>query len=379
VGNAIPLIELVCNLKLQQSTDPRDKIFAVLGLAGDIGDYFQPDYSKSVEQVYVDFVTCFLNQIPRANVPPGRLLLQAGRHNQRLSLPSWVPDWDALMREGDLFTFHGRLRINQLRETVIPLWGDAKPQPIRIDSTSVVPELHIRGQIRDIVVVSTPPIPPPHPSGEEGDFPAFQILVNNLFLKHGELKGQSFGEVLRMTPKYEALQPDQPPYLAYLEDVDEDWVVVLGFSWFAQRFANILTADAFRNIRPDEEGEESFKGRAYEALLAMHAYFEEDYMPSHDDLLTTTYLGTVDSIRRNRSFCITLTGNMGLVPVGTESGDRIAILEGVGGVVALRKSTEVEGAWVLIGDAFIEGLSRLIGQEHAVECGILEFEELVLV
>jgi hypothetical protein len=70
---------------------------------------------------------------------------------------------------------------------------------------------------------------------------------------------------------------------------------------------------------------------------------------------------------------------MGLVPVGTESGDRIAILEGVGGVVALRRSTEVEGAWVLIGDAFIEGLSRLIDQEHAVECGILEFEELVLV
>ena len=379
VGNAIPLIHIVCNLKLQQSTDPRDKIFAVLGLAEDVGDYFQPDYSKSVEQVYVDFATCFLNQIPRANVPPGRLLLQAGRHNQRLSLPSWVPDWDALMREGDLFTFHGHLRINQFRETVIPLWRDAKPQPIRIDSTSVVPELHIRGQIRDIVLVSTPPIPPPRPSGEEGDFPAFQILVNSLFLKHGELKGHTFGEVLRMTPKYEALQPDQQPYLAYLEDNDEDWIVVLDFSWFAQRFANVLTADAFRNIRPDEEGEESFKGRAYEALLAMHAYFAEDYMPSHDDLLTTTYLGIVDSIRRNRSFCITLTGNMGLVPVGTESGDRIAILEGVGGVVTLRKSTEVEGAWVLIGDAFIEGLSRLIDQEDAVECGILKFEELVLV
>jgi hypothetical protein len=182
-----------------------------------------------------------------------------------------------------------------------------------------------------------------------------------------------------MTPKYEALQPDQQPYLAYLEDNDEDWIVVLDFSWFAQRFANVLTADAFRNIRPDEEGEESFKGRAYEALLAMHAYFAEDYMPSHDDLLTTTYLGTVDSIRRNRSFCITLTGNMGLVPVGTKPGDRIAILEGVGGVVALRRSTEVEGAWVLIGDAFIEGLSRLIDQEDAVERGILEFEELVLV
>lgn len=95
VGNALPLIEMVCNLKLQQSTDPRDKIFAVLGLAGDSNEYFQPDYTKSVEEVYVDFAICFLNQIPKANVPPGRLLLQGGRHNQRLSLPSeWCSDSD---------------------------------------------------------------------------------------------------------------------------------------------------------------------------------------------------------------------------------------------------------------------------------------------
>lgn len=34
----------------------------------------------------------------------------------------WVLNWGALMGEGDLFAFHAHLRINQLRETVIPLW-----------------------------------------------------------------------------------------------------------------------------------------------------------------------------------------------------------------------------------------------------------------
>lgn len=282
------------------------------------------------------------------------------------------------MSEGDIITFHGPLRVNDLRETVIPVWEDAKPQSIRIDSTSVIPKLYIRGQIVDVIAVATPPIPEPLPTTEEDDF---QTLINTLFLNHGERKGQSLGEILRKPPKYEALQPDQPPYLACLEDVDEDWVMVLDFSLYAQRFANVLSADAFRNIRPDEVVGESFKGRAYEAWLLMRTYFEEGNMPSRGDFLTTTYLGTVHPIRRNRSFCVTLGGNMGLVPVGAEPGDRIAILEGVGGVVILRKSMEAEGAWVLIGDAFIEGISLLVGnaREHAMEWGLFDFQELMIV
>ncbi|KAF5979312.1 heterokaryon incompatibility protein [Fusarium coicis] len=70
------------------ATDPRDRIFALLNLAGD-RDRFNlfPDYSLTVEEVYREAACKILEQ--------GTIdvLMYCQRPRKLVMLPSWVPDW----------------------------------------------------------------------------------------------------------------------------------------------------------------------------------------------------------------------------------------------------------------------------------------------
>ena len=101
------LLDLLLMSRGLGATDPRDKIYALLGLGKhDIN----PDYSMSPEGVFNDFALQTIGividiaarreaaglelsphdrEVRRAMV----LLACAGRQNQKLELPSWVPDW----------------------------------------------------------------------------------------------------------------------------------------------------------------------------------------------------------------------------------------------------------------------------------------------
>jgi Heterokaryon incompatibility protein (HET) len=72
------------------ASDPRDLVFALLGLADDAADLnIQPDYSKSCQAVFTEVARAFLTQ--------GRLEILSLCQFTKLQteLPSWVPDWVA--------------------------------------------------------------------------------------------------------------------------------------------------------------------------------------------------------------------------------------------------------------------------------------------
>jgi hypothetical protein len=83
------LSSLLWNTWDRASTDPRDKVFAMLALV-DQADYatIAPDYSKPVMQVYRETAREII-------VKQGQLdiLLAASGVNGSHDLPSWVPDW----------------------------------------------------------------------------------------------------------------------------------------------------------------------------------------------------------------------------------------------------------------------------------------------
>ncbi|KAG8160327.1 hypothetical protein KVR01_009863 [Diaporthe batatas] len=112
-GLALIWHELVLHARIQQATDPRDKLYSVLGL---LDRKFKPDYAASIEDVFCNFAKENIDAEKRLSV-----LREAGhgtffdtpehpRHN--LFVPSWVPDWDALSKE---FTwgliYHGEYRL----------------------------------------------------------------------------------------------------------------------------------------------------------------------------------------------------------------------------------------------------------------------------
>ncbi|KAK5136795.1 hypothetical protein LTR08_002091 [Meristemomyces frigidus] len=116
------LLDLLLMSRGLGATDPRDKVYALLGLGKhDIN----ADYSMSPESVFTDFalqtigavtdkfasreaagleLSSHEREVRRAMV----LLACAGRQNQKLDLPSWVPDWTVNLASRPLIFGLGR-------------------------------------------------------------------------------------------------------------------------------------------------------------------------------------------------------------------------------------------------------------------------------
>lgn len=87
-GTGVPLLELLVSNKGKGATDPRDMVFALLGLSSDVHPHSsQPDYSKSLRQVYKETVQ---DVIARENNLA--ILAHAGLKNTT-EFPTWVVDW----------------------------------------------------------------------------------------------------------------------------------------------------------------------------------------------------------------------------------------------------------------------------------------------
>jgi hypothetical protein len=87
-----PLPYVLANCQPFESTDPRDRIFALLNISSNTNDNaLAPDYNKPVEAVFVDATRHMLTK----NGPLISLLFSAGIGYDRAlgMLPSWVPDW----------------------------------------------------------------------------------------------------------------------------------------------------------------------------------------------------------------------------------------------------------------------------------------------
>lgn len=93
------MLQLLRSCLIRQSTDPRDRFYAVLGLANDARDFGKPSYTSSAEGVYEDFARKIINR------DQSLLLLSYARsgvitpeegilcHLDFSILPSWAPHW----------------------------------------------------------------------------------------------------------------------------------------------------------------------------------------------------------------------------------------------------------------------------------------------
>jgi hypothetical protein len=92
------ILQLLGSTRQYMATDPRDKIFALVGLARDV-DPLLVDYSKSVEELIINFTRAVV-----AKKSPLDILsfVELSSQSSRLGLPSWAPNWtcrDKLCRD----------------------------------------------------------------------------------------------------------------------------------------------------------------------------------------------------------------------------------------------------------------------------------------
>ncbi|MCJ1442198.1 MAG: hypothetical protein MMC23_002691 [Stictis urceolatum] len=87
-------MSLLSLLKLSRffdATDPRDMIYALLGLARDADKFPAPNYKSPLEQVFREFTLAFLRQGMAFKVLP-----LAGISKESTDHPSWAVDWGTL-------------------------------------------------------------------------------------------------------------------------------------------------------------------------------------------------------------------------------------------------------------------------------------------
>ncbi|KAJ8107021.1 hypothetical protein ONZ43_g6866 [Nemania bipapillata] len=90
------LIENLATVGTFDATDPRDKIYALLGLSCDgalFAEHVSYAPSESVERTFTRFAKLFVDRGEGIEV-----LLQAGLREEKDTWPSWVPHWEKLER-----------------------------------------------------------------------------------------------------------------------------------------------------------------------------------------------------------------------------------------------------------------------------------------
>lgn len=139
------------------STDPRDRIYALLGLdtAKKYRDVFRPDYGIKVEDLYVEVAREMI--MKEDNI---RFLHLAGiSYRRSLSLPSWVPDWTSLP--------NNLLRHSDLSGPLHEKWyGDAYQPRFGFDPSSPL-VLTLYGGVDDSIALVTRDPCPGLPSSRE--------------------------------------------------------------------------------------------------------------------------------------------------------------------------------------------------------------------
>ena len=102
--SGISLIAMMAYFSDNNATDPRDRIYSLLGLATDAEAIVRPNYNASTEDAYSELIKSFIKKHQSLDAICFAQLFHSPDTSSTSSLPSWVPDW--------------RIKVNP---TVVPL------------------------------------------------------------------------------------------------------------------------------------------------------------------------------------------------------------------------------------------------------------------
>ena len=102
-SEGVNLLDILVTGRETSASDPRDKVFGLVGLLDDelVSGSIRPDYSKTVQQVYTDVAKHLIQTTNDLAV-----FCYGGLGNSQISeLPSWVPDWSAARKKDGVIDY----------------------------------------------------------------------------------------------------------------------------------------------------------------------------------------------------------------------------------------------------------------------------------
>ncbi|KAK2762152.1 hypothetical protein FQN54_001160 [Arachnomyces sp. PD_36] len=353
----VPLQNILQDCLHFRSSDPRDRIYAFLGLTNDGSrDAIVPDYTKSIEDVYTDAMRFMLTHDGSAI----RMLLRAGIGYPRKSganLPSWVPDFSD--DKPTVFTVRGA-GVHKAGSTYLPnmVLPAERPELFALKG-SIVAEVKDLGPILELENLPTPP----KSLKMTKDDPSLNYLrqwyreTMSLIRSHFKdpyPSGQPFDEIIWRTfisdtdPDLENPAPIASPRLG---SHFEDW------KW------------CFLGIGDDDE-ELDVPGLV--TIVAGDMKTDDDTI--HRIMASATmYMGAFGGCMIGMRTCITAGGSLAIVPPDTRPGDLISVFWGASAPYLIRPLANVEpiegfehmNYYNLVGCCYMHGVMK--GEIEMVE------------
>lgn len=290
------LYELLFHGKTRKCTDPRDRVYALLGLIGghEAKLNIVPDYTRTPTQVYQDVVASYLKNLRRIDPLACCELPEDGPPDE--NFPTWVPDW-ASPRKSAPFTF--------------------KRHPPTFDAQAKIIDERILCamgvQLARIKTADARGLPS-HASSQE--------IVD-------------FIRALAPSHLWEG-SPDK-----------EDMINV---------FCRTMMADHFRERWKPPDGQETIESEARELIRAIldDSYSEEQHLKTIPT--ATRYLSLVRLYSVGRAFLTTDDGQFAIGPKTTQPGDVICMLLGCKSPLVLKTtvSDKASGEYNLAGECYLD-------------------------
>ena len=290
------LIKLMNLFRKCLCSDPRDKLYALLGLANDQGAHnmVSVDYSKSVEAVYLECAKSLVrNRDGMEMLIDAGLTQDHGDNDFKMSLPSWVPNWSR-----EKLDFFG-----QRQELFRDLYRAAGETQSEIEVEDRGNGLNVRGIRIDVV-------------------DALATVLATDEDKGGLLKSELFAW------EQEARKVAQQSCFFSEERVDD--------------YAN--TVGACLSPRPG----------VINGFNSVHFLLESFWnrRSAQASVDQAKYLAYVGTMAHTQKFCVTRQGYMGWVPVSSQPGDFIIVLYGGHMPFTVRKT---DGKYLLLGASYLRG------------------------
>lgn len=317
------LLNLCGELRVYESTDPRDKICAIAGLASDIGPGdIVPDYSTPFENIYIDFAESFLSKsLPGHELDFLGFVIRPSVDSELLQyvpnkLPSWVPDWRVKL---NIYPFHKHQIDIQSDRIIGTVYNASKGTTVSafVDNRA----LHIKGMVVDSI----------------------KLLSSASFVRDNTRR-EMFNILKSFWLPSNSSALYNPPHPEIIEEA----------------FLTTVTADtidASNDIMP-------IRPHSFDWNAIGNERFTLD-----NQKLSIYASDVIEGMRKatyGRRFMWTEGGKIGLAPAAAGLGDKISLF--LGGQVLYVLRERGEGKWEFVGECYVHGLMDGEGlgpdQEH---------------
>ncbi|PVH70582.1 HET-domain-containing protein [Cadophora sp. DSE1049] len=297
------LLDVLARFRYTLATDPRDKIFGLLGLTSD-GLGIITDYSLDVKAVFTDVAARLINHDQNLDLICQSQWQSFGNPERRQDLPTWVPD----------FTWPGKGKFLFAQRGIFSAGRADCSVPVQFDSSG---NLLLRGYLISSI---------------SSDKDAFEVLTRDY---HGIWRGPA--EYETMIDWWTKAGFTDKEYSPTTEDSFQAFWRTIAADCrgpFVKRMVRLSTED----IAADQAALQAIQERAEQPRDP----------PDPDDVFG----------RNDWRFCLTDSKHFSMIPVGSEPGDILAVLDGAKVPIVLRPVPDDDApqTFQVVGGAYVHGL-----------------------